>query len=313
MSTAEDFYPSRNGASTGIWPRLDPVVYRDNLGDAPIEPGKIEQYREQGFVLLDGVFSAEEVGAFQRELHRLCTDTLMSKRDETIIEPGSGAVRSIFKIHVLSPLFRRLAADHRLAGLARYILDDDVYIHQSRLNAKPGFRGKEFYWHSDFETWHVEDGMPRMRALSMSVTLTENFSYNGPLMLVPGSHMNYVACEGLTPELNYRKSLRQQKTGVPQDDCLRQMVEEGGIVAATGKPGSVIVFDSNVMHGSNGNITPLPRSNLFFVYNAMSNRLRQPYCGLPPRPEFLAARDYVEAIDVCDNDFVEDATFTLPR
>src|SRR3546814_10756649 len=46
----------------------------------------------------------------------------------------------------------------------------------SRLNYKPGFKGKEFYWHSDFETWHVEDGMPQMRALSMSILLAENRS-----------------------------------------------------------------------------------------------------------------------------------------
>lgn len=62
----------------------------------------------------------------------------------------------------------------RLLDIAQFLLDDEVYIHQSRLNYKPGFRGKEFYWHSDFETWHVEDGMPRLRALSISITLTEN-------------------------------------------------------------------------------------------------------------------------------------------
>src|SRR3546814_1501545 len=73
----------------------------------------------------------------------------------------------MFQIHAQSNLLRRLAADERLAGVARFLLDDTVYIHQSRLNYKPGFQGKEFYWHSDFETWHVEDGMPRMRALSM--------------------------------------------------------------------------------------------------------------------------------------------------
>ena len=53
--------------------------------------------------------------------------------------------------------------------IAEQILGSQVYIHQSRVNLKPGFKGKEFYWHSDFETWHIEDGMPRMRALSCSI------------------------------------------------------------------------------------------------------------------------------------------------
>src|SRR5690606_35110836 len=128
-----------------------------------------------------------EVACFQRELDSLRKSEELKKSEQTITEPGSGETRSIFRVHDVSRLFKELAADQRLAGLARYLLDDDVYIHQSRLNYKPGFRGKEFYWHSDFETWHVEDGMPRMRALSMSITLTENYPHNGPLMLIPGS------------------------------------------------------------------------------------------------------------------------------
>jgi ectoine hydroxylase len=72
---------------------------------------------------------------------------------------------------------------------------------------------------------------------------------------------------------------------------VRQLADEGGIVAATGKPGSVILFDCNVLHGSGSNITPFPRSNVFFVYNALSNRVEEPFCDLPPRPEYLCSRD----------------------
>src|SRR3546814_1749367 len=93
------------------------------------------------------------------------------------------------------------------------LLGDEVYISQSRLNYKPGFRAKEFYWHSDFETWHVEDGMPRMRALSISVTLTDNLETNGPLMVMPGSHRTFVACVGATPEDHYKSSLKRQDYG----------------------------------------------------------------------------------------------------
>ncbi len=90
-----------------------------------------------------------------------------------------------------------------------------MYIHQSRINYKSGFRGREFYWHSDFETWHVEDGLPAMRTLSCSVSLTPNTEHNGPLMVIPGSHRKYVACIGETPENHNLKSLRMQEYGVP--------------------------------------------------------------------------------------------------
>ena len=79
----------------------------------------------------------------------------------------------MFRLDRHSRAFRRLACDSRLAGVAEFLLGDQVYLHQSRLNYKPGFAGKEFYWHSDFETWYAEDGMPRMRAVSASVLLTD--------------------------------------------------------------------------------------------------------------------------------------------
>ena len=205
--------------------------------------------------------------------------------------PNSGALRSIFAIHRQSPLFARLARDARLLDIARFILGDEVYVHQSRLNYKPGFDGKEFYWHSDFETWHVEDGMPRMRALSASLLLSENSQVNGPLMLIPGSHRTYVTCVGETPSDHYKQSLRKQEYGVPDRESLEKLTRSAGHIAVpTGPVGTLILFDCNTMHGSNGNITPFPRSNAFFVYNAISNALVAPFGAPAPRPEFVAAR-----------------------
>src|SRR5690606_32238298 len=174
--------------------------------------------------------------------------------------------------------------------VAQFLLNDKVYIHQSRLNYKPGFEGKEFYWHSDFETWHVEDGMPRMRALSMSVLLAENTPDNGPLMLMPGSHRVFLTCIGATPDDHYRSSLKKQEYGVPDRQSLTELAHRHGITAPTGKAGTVVIFDCNTMHGSNGNITPYPRANAFFVYNAVSNRLQEPFGAQKPRPDFIAAR-----------------------
>ncbi len=212
-------------------------------------------------------------------------------RQETVIsELASYDVRSIFAIHQQSKLMGRLASDQRLVGVASFLLNDEVYLHQSRLNYKPSFVGKEFYWHSDFETWHTEDGMPRMRALSMSVLMTENTSHNGSLMLIPRSHRRFLGCVGETPENHYKTSLKKQTYGVPDENNLERMVSEFGIVSPVAKPGSILIFDCNMMHGSNSNITPMPRSNTFFVYNALSNQLVAPYSNKSPRPDFVANR-----------------------
>lgn len=58
----------------------------------------------------------------------------------------------------------------------------------------------------------------------------------------------------------------------------------------------MLFFDCNVMHGSNSNITPEPRSNLFYVYNHIDNRVVEPFCGQAPRPEFICSRETIETL-----------------
>ena len=292
----QDIYPSRHAKVAEFLPRLDPVVHGDWTEDAPISREQADAFDRDGYLVLENLFSDEEVAFLQREAGKLLADPDALEEETVITEPGEREIRSIFRIHAQSPVVARLAADRRLAGVARFLLGDAVYIHQSRLNYKPGFHGKEFYWHSDFETWHVEDGMPRMRALSMSVLLAENTPHNGPLMLIPGSHRTFLTCVGETPEDHYRQSLKRQEYGVPDQDSLAELAHKLGIVAPTGKPGSVVIFDCNIMHGSNGNITPFPRANAFLVYNAVSNALGAPFGVERPRPEFIAARGLPEEV-----------------
>lgn len=291
-----DLYPSRCEDRARLLPRQDPVVHGQWTEKAPLSRAQTAHFDEKGYLVLEGLFSADEMALLQSEASSLLADPRALKDETVITERGSNEVRSIFEIHRQNLMMERLVSDERLAGVARFLLGDDVYIHQSRLNYKPGFKGKEFYWHSDFETWHVEDGMPRMRALSMSILLARNTAHNGPLMLIPGSHKEYLTCVGETPDNHYKTSLKKQEYGVPDDDNLADMASRHGIDAPTGEPGTVVIFDCNTMHGSNSNITPFPRANAFFVFNALSNRLQQPFGPATPRPEFIAARQEIVPI-----------------
>ncbi|QEL56674.1 ectoine hydroxylase [Chromobacterium paludis] len=295
-------YPTRTAAEPAILKRLDPVCWPD----APVCALTAEQkdsFERDGFLLLPGLFRDIEIQQMQAEMQRLLSDRDLARRPEVIREAGSQAVRSVFAAHKLSPLFSRLVSDRRLIDVARDLLADEVYIHQSRANFKPGFHGKDFYWHSDFETWHAEDGMPRMRAVSCSILLADNSRFNGPLFLVPGSHKDFISCVGATPDEHYKDSLVAQNIGVPDPLSLRFLVDKGGLASAEGQAGAVLFFDCNTMHGSASNISPYPRSNLFFVYNSVSNQLQQPFYASHSRPEYIAARDGVKPLPVLDNAF----------
>jgi ectoine hydroxylase len=81
-----------------------------------------------------------------------------------------------------------------------------------------------------------------------------------------------------------------QNIGVPDETTLTKAVDHDGIDQFTGPPGSALWFDANLLHGSGSNITPLPRSNIFLVFNSMENQLGEPFAARRRRSEYLAAR-----------------------
>jgi ectoine hydroxylase len=287
-------YRTRVSARPSTVPRYDPVVWGTPDGappdEGPLDADGLERFADAGYLVLDDLLDDDAVRALLDEVRRLATTA--DPHDERVIrERGSTTVRSLFEVHRMSDAFASLAASPALAGVARQLLGSEVYLHQSRLNLKPGFRGKEFFWHSDFETWHAEDGMHHMRAVSLSLALTSNTTWNGSLLVIPGSHRWFVGCAGATPPDHHRSSLQVQEYGVPSDDDLSKLVGDGGIDVVVGRAGSGAFFDCNLMHGSSSNITPDDRTNVFFVYNSVDNVLGAPFAAPAPRPTFIAARE----------------------
>ena len=286
-----DLYPTR-GATEVATPRQDPVVWGSPDTPGPVAAADLQALDRDGFLAIDQLIGPDEVAVYQRELDRLATDPAIRGDARCVVERSSNEVRSIFEVHRISEAIARIAADERVVGRARQILGSDVYVHQSRINVKPGFGASGFYWHSDFETWHAEDGLPNMRTISVSIALTENYDTNGGLMIMPGSHRTFLGCAGETPKDNYKKSLQMQDAGTPSDEALTKMASEYGIRLFTGKAGSATWFDCNCMHGSGDNITPFPRSNVFIVFNSVENAAVEPFAAPVRRPEFIGARDF---------------------
>ena len=286
----EDRYRSRTADPVELIDRVEPTVWPGAPG--PLDAATLAAHDARGYSQYPGLLSPAEVRAYRDELTRLANDDALKADERTIVEKESAEVRSIFEVHKISELIAELVADPRVLDRARQILGSEVYVHQSRVNYMPGFKGKGFYWHSDFETWHAEDGMPLPRAVSMSIALTDNHPFNGGLMVMPGSQRTFVPCVGETPADHYKASLKEQEIGVPSRDHIAQLAATYGIDQFTGPAGSALMFDSNVMHGSGNNITPFPRSNIFVVFNSVENSLVEPYAAPTPRPDFIASRTF---------------------
>ncbi|MFW5927173.1 MAG: phytanoyl-CoA dioxygenase family protein, partial [Wenzhouxiangella sp.] len=167
---AENFadpFPTRLPERRELVRRIDPVVHArtDRRWDGPLDEVALSRYERDGFLWFKGFFSRERMEPFFDELKEMANDRELMNSDQVITDPETGTIRSVFEMHRLSTRFDQLTRDPRILGMVRQLLGSEVYIHQSRINDKFGFQGSGFDWHSDFETWHAEDGMPRMRAV----------------------------------------------------------------------------------------------------------------------------------------------------
>jgi ectoine hydroxylase len=241
---------------------------------------QLADFDELGYIFLPECFPADEVEA----LRAAAVDVFREQREE-IWREKSGVPRTAFACHWYNEACRILACDPRLVEPLRQLFGEELYIHQFKINAKAAFTGEVWQWHQDFPTWHKDDGMPEARAMNIAVFLDEVFPYNGPLMFVPRSHKSGA--------LGSRHD--NETTSYPlwtlDDKTVTDLVQRNGIVAPTGKPGGLVMFHANLVHGSSGNITPYPRRIVYLTLSAVSNAIRK-----PTRPEFIAHRDFTPVI-----------------
>src|SRR5690606_26413580 len=104
---------------------------------------EVRKYEGDGFLAVPHLISPDEAGQLLREAERL-RETIDPELSHVIAEPQGRAVRSIFRLHRDNEIFKEICRDPRVVERARQILGGEVYLHQSRINFKPAFEGKEF-------------------------------------------------------------------------------------------------------------------------------------------------------------------------
>ena len=246
---------------------------------------QMKQFHEEGWLFLPELFAAEEIEVLREE----SAAVLSSNRPE-IWREKSGAPRTAFAAHTYNEAFALLGRHPRLIEPVEQVFGEKLYMHQYKINAKAKFDGDVWQWHQDYGTWLRDDGMPEPRAMNIAVFLDEVYPYNGALMLVPRSqqHGNLDAGHDLGTSSYPLWTL--------DNPTVEKLVAEGGIVAPTGKPGGVMMFHGNLVHGSAGNITPFSRRIVYLTLNAVSNHIRK-----PTRAEWIAHQDFTPIVPCAED------------
>ena len=262
-----------------------------------LDPQQIQDFERDGYLFFPSLFKPEEIKVLLDEVPRLYAQ----RRPENVREKGSDAVRTNFAAHMYSHPFAKLARHPRMVGPVMQLLHEELYMHQFKINGKMAFDGDVWQWHQDYGTWKNDDLMPEARAMNVAIFLDEVNEFNGPLMLIPGSHRRGVL------DARHDTSTTSYPLWTIDHDTIAKLVERGGIVAPKGAPGSMILFHSCLVHASTSNLSPWNRVSVYLSLCAVSNHIRR-----FKRPEYIAHRDFAPLRWLPDDCLLRDYEVNLP-
>ncbi|MCH2203209.1 MAG: phytanoyl-CoA dioxygenase family protein [Fuerstiella sp.] len=230
-----------------------------------LNESQISQFDQQGYLFFPELLDTDEVTALQKAV----PDVLDRRGPEIVCETDDPtAVRLAFGAHTYSDAFRHLVRLPRLLNPVRRLLDNDVYLHQSRLNPKNGFGGGASWdWHQDYPPWNKIDGMPEPMCIMAAVFIDDCSVARSPLLIVPGSQRHGLLDSEPHPDTTGKEYALHHIDHV----TLKSLAADNGIEALVGPAGSVAFVHCNVVHGSANNVSPWQRAIMYLIYNAVNN------------------------------------------
>ncbi|MCE2440847.1 MAG: phytanoyl-CoA dioxygenase family protein [Candidatus Latescibacteria bacterium] len=253
-----------------------------------LSQAQVEAFREQGFLVVEGLLSSEDVEAIRTDAVKLCRGAYKSENLKPVPDDASDAEAisrflCIHQPHHISPFMRRAVAHPAVSRVLARLVAPDVKCMQSMLFIKPPqFPGQA--WHQD------EVYIPtRDRSLTGAWYALDDVTVeNGCMWVLPGSHRNgYLypqRTHGRPEEFDFaQESFGFDDTGeIPVECCA----------------GAVVFFNGYLLHRSRKN-----RSDRF--RRVLVNHYMNAYSLLPwHRPEDgrMALADYRGIVMVAGED-----------
>ena len=251
-----------------------------------LSSSQFEKFWDDGYVFVPEFLSADEVQILQDQIPEM----MSGQHQEVVLEKDGSTIRSIFDMHNFNQVYARFIRHPRLINVASQIVESQVHLFQLILNFKAAYSCDIWPWHQDYPTYRTDDGMPSPRCVNVLVFVDSVNQFNGPLMIVPGSHKE----EFPVPDLDRTTTGYAGRWLAPKE--FEDIVNNRGIVAPEGPAGSVIFAHTNIIHGSGPNMTPWRRGMISMTLNSIENVL-----GESSRPDFVVSRDLTPITPLTDD------------
>lgn len=206
----------------------------------------VEDYRRNGFVVLDDLLRPQDLEALRGESVSLCRGergSVDGLEAATANVPDDEVLRQVLCIHFphkLSPLIRDLLVLPRLVDVLTQLIGPDVKAMQSMLfvkaEGKPG------------QAWHQDEYFIPTRDRSLTaawIALDDATTENGCLWVLPGSHRRGV----IYPDREIDDTRFDCTT-----EAYRFPYDESDAVPVQVPAGAAIIFDGYLLHRSLPNV-----------------------------------------------------------
>ncbi len=220
-----------------------------------LTPIQIEQYREEGAVVVPGVLDEFTRKRMKSVLDELVENsrTIATHTEVYDLEPGHSAaeprVRRIKKPHTVNAVFYEFSRAKALTDCLQALIGPSGRLYGSKLNLKaPGF-GSPVEWHQDWAFYpHTNDDV-----LAVGVMLDDTTVENGAMYFVPGTHKG--------PTFDHHGPDGHFTGGMDPETC---GVDFAKAVACEGPAGSCSFHHVRLVHGSAQNTSTRPRGLLLY-------------------------------------------------
>jgi ectoine hydroxylase-related dioxygenase (phytanoyl-CoA dioxygenase family) len=256
---------------------------------------QLREYEDTGFLLIHNYFSNDEITKMKGEAFTISEQDMPGK----VREKNSGLVRALHGCHLSNEIFSRLTKLPRMLQPVEQIVGSPTYVYQFKINFKMAFGGDVWKWHQDYIYWMKEDGMARPSCTNALIFLDDVNEFNGPLLLIPGSHRHGLIDVSTTEKKgDWKENFSADLKYSLDKETVAKLVQDSRIVAPKGEKGAILFFHPNVVHGSAPNISPFNRTILIVTYNSVNN---VPPFTAPARPDFIVSRDTRPLVSLAEN------------
>ncbi len=229
---------------------------------------QIEFFNENGYLILENIFSPAEVAALQSEadylLELILKSSLMHDRPSGRLDwrrtsQGVQMVRKIQPVNDLSLAFTRAIADERIVHPLRQIMGEEPVLMEEKLNYKQPLptdveglpiRDMDDYFpvHNDW-AYYAAQRYPQS-VLSSALLLDDCTADNGPLRIWPGSHKEHLEHQRMENGLEVKPEL----------------IDHTGGIDMIAPAGSFMIFHVLVVHNSRPNTSGRPRRLMIYSH-----------------------------------------------